>query len=119
MKEWVVRSNQAAEVFSVPKVRTKMESWVLDQRQKIATHVYVSVFEWTLAFDTRGYFPKIKAPTLILATKRSFVVSMEEQQFVQKQTPNSKLLIFEEPQIHMIIPERCADAVLNFVQSLD
>jgi pimeloyl-ACP methyl ester carboxylesterase len=118
MKEWVVRSHQATDILDIQTVKSKMEAWVLDQRQKIPTHAYASVFEWVLAFDTRGYFPKIKAPTLILATKRSFVMSIEEQQFVQKQIPNSKLLVFEEPQIHMTIPERCAETIHSFIQSL-
>lgn len=118
MKEWVVRSHQATDILDIQTVKSKMEAWVLDQRQRIPTHAYASVFEWVLAFDTRPYLPKIKAPTLILATKRSFVMSVEEQQFVQKQIPNSKLLVFDEPQIHMTIPERCAETIDNFIKSL-
>jgi 3-oxoadipate enol-lactonase len=118
-REWTRRSKVAADVLDAPKVENKMEAWSRAQREKIPTHAYASFFKWVGAFDVRGRLAQIKVPTLILASKRSFVMTLEEQRFVQRQIPNSKLINFEEPAIHMTIPDRCAEAVLNFVQSIE
>jgi len=107
-------------VLDSSKAEKKMLEWELAQRQKIPTHIYSAFWKWVQSFDYAEWLPKIKTPTLILAAEHSKIQDPEMQQFMQRQIPNSKLVVFEGVghSIHMLMPERCAEAVVNFVQSI-
>ena len=102
--------------LDVSKADPRMADWNLAQRQKIPTHVYASFRKWIHAFDCSGELAKIKAPTLLLAPEKSYF--FEQMRYMQQQVPNAKLIVFNDVTggIHMIMPDRVTDAVLDFIQ---
>jgi 3-oxoadipate enol-lactonase len=67
--------------------------------------------------DIRADIPKIGCPTLVITTDESALASVEETRGWQEMIPKSELLVIPGNSYHVAAshPERCAEAVLDFI----
>ncbi len=102
------------------KADRKVVEWELAERQRIQTHVYSAFWKWVQSFDYSAWLPRIEVPTLLLAAEKSQLQNTQMQHFMQQQIPNSQLVVFEGVghSMHMFMPERCAEAVLDFLETI-
>ncbi len=103
------------------KADPKMMEWNLAQRLKTPTHVIAAHFRWVENFDLSGQFAQMKVPTLIMAAEKSAYAPLEQQHFMQQRIPNARLIVFEGvgTGIHMFMPDRCVEAILEFLKTID
>lgn len=119
LREWLKRSYSNR--MDLSKADPKMLEWHLNEHSKTPTHVAISLMRFVQVADISERLKEIKVPTLLLVGERSPICPLEQQRFMQQQIPNAKLVVFEGygQGIHMLIPERCTDEVLKFLQTVD
>ncbi|MFC1815010.1 alpha/beta fold hydrolase [Thermodesulfobacteriota bacterium] len=120
MSEWLKKVNLTAPNLDPLLAGTKLVEWDLAERRKIPAHVYARFYRYATRIDYSDWIPKIKCPTLILVGAKSRVAPLEQQRFMEQQIPNAKLVVFEEvgARIHTLMPERCAETILDFLQTI-
>jgi len=116
--EWERRTNVALGVIGSSGADTKFKAWAITQRQKIPTDAYSSFYRWLERFDIFDRLGGINVPTLILASEQNLVASLEEQYIIHRKIPNSKIIVFKEPSIHITLPDYCADVVIRFIKDI-
>ena len=70
--------------------------------------------------DIRADIPQIACPTLVITTEGSGLASVEETRAWQEQITHSRLLVLPGDSYHVAAshPERCAQAVLDFIDEV-
>ncbi len=98
----------------------EMEAWILTERNKIPLDIMVRTAKWMHVFDYTDWLPKIKCPTLALATEKERPVPLEQNRLIAEKIPNSKLVIFEGlgRGIHLFMSDRVVEEILKFLQSI-
>lgn len=119
-KEWI-RKAFWGKALDHTKAEPAFARWNLAQRDQIPEHVLISSMTGALPFDFCNRMKEIRVPTLMLHEEKNRAVDLDQQQFMQSQIPNSKLIVYEgmELGLHTITPERCTKDILEFIESLD
>ena len=118
LREWLRRS--FSNRMDLSKADPKMLEWHLNEHSKTTQNVAVSLMRFVQVADVSERLKDIKVPTLLMVGDKSPICPLDQQRFMEKRIPNSKLVIFEGygQGIHMLIPERCTDEVMTFLRNL-
>ncbi len=106
-----------------PKPDPRISDWYESLRARTPTHVAAAMYRYseTVNLDISGTLAGIKAPTLILAGEKTAIAPLEQERFMQQKIPNAQLIVFDGvgQGMQLFMADRCAEAVLNFIQSVD
>lgn len=94
--------------------------WHIAEQCKTPLHVVLGVNSILETLTLAGKYSMIDAPTLIMVTEGSRNCPLEEQQVVRQQIPNARLVVLDgvAAGAHLLIPDRCTEEVLRFVEGL-
>lgn len=94
--------------------------WWIDQVGRSPAAGLATYAKFLSTLDSRPFLGKIGVKTLILAPARSAATKLEEQQWIQSQIPDAKLVVIDAPghEIYQQEPEKCLSAILDFIAGL-
>ena len=99
----------------------RMMNWVKDVQSRVPIHILASQMDDGAKADISALLKDVKCPTLFMNGDRGHVVSSEDVFFMAKEVKNSRVQIFPGlgDSIHLMIGEKCARAVLDFLTEMD
>lgn len=105
------------QVVDHDRLSSRMEEWILAERNRVPLDVMVRTARWMQTFDYRAWLPKIQCPVLIIAPEKESAVPVEECRSIAARIPNARLVVVEGVGrgIHLFMPERTADEILAFI----
>ena len=94
--------------------------WHIAEQCKTPMHVVLGINSILETLSLAGKYSMIKAPTLIMVTEKSRNCPLEEQRVVQQQISNARVVVLDNiaAGAHLLMPDRCTEEVLRFVESL-
>ena len=93
-------------------------AWWTDMMGEADPQVCIGVTSLLPQLDLSGLLKRIKAPTLLVTTDHSPLQSVETVLEVQREIPNSELLVLPSDSYHIaaVQPDECARQVLKFIK---
>ncbi len=118
LREWLKRS--FSNRMDMSKADPKMLEWHLNEHSKTPQHVALSISRFVQVADVSERLSEVKVPTLIMVGDRSPICPLNLQHIMQQKIPNARLFVFGGigPGIQLLIPDRCTEEMLKFLQSV-
>jgi pimeloyl-ACP methyl ester carboxylesterase len=116
LRAWLIKTN--AQRFDPSLTDTKLSAWHLAEQSKTPDRVAAAIMRIVEDADLSETLPNIKAPTLIMVGDRAPGRPLAAQSEMQRRIPNARLMVFPGvgAGIHLLMPERCVQAVLGFLE---
>ena len=98
-----------------------MVAWEKEVQSRVPLHILASQLSDTYSPANTKILKDIKCPTLLINGDRGNIVPPKMLAFMSQKIPNSRTVVFPNvgDSLHMIIPEECAKAMLDFIAELD
>lgn len=119
LRQWLVETMDVRMDLSLADPR--LVEWHVNEHSKTPTHVAVGLFRDIVEVaDVSSLLPKVQAPTLIMTGDRSANCPIDDQYYLYDQIPDSRIVVFPGigGGIQLLIPERCTEETLQFIESL-
>jgi 3-oxoadipate enol-lactonase len=100
----------------------KMLEWHVDEHSKTPLEVAVALQHIVQTADVSGALSKIQAPTLLMTGDKSANSPIDDQLFIKGQLPDCRgLVVFPNVAagIQLLMPDRCVEETLRFIDSLE
>jgi len=114
-KEWCAKT--MGHRIDRSKADPKLVQWVESEMLKTPEHVAKSLIRIFARADVSPLLPKIKIPTLVLASSKRTSDWLSHLRVMKEHLPHAHFEVFDDvgPGLHLVIPDRCTSAVLKFL----
>ncbi len=98
----------------------QMLDWFRIEQVKTPTQVAAAFMRIFQSFDFSTRLAEVKVPILFLLGDRVPTIPQDYRSFMHQPIPNLKVVVFDDigSDIQLVIPERCADELLRFLETV-
>lgn len=122
LAEWQ-RRVPGYQCLDLSKVDSKVQEWYYNDRTRNPKEASAGRYNWAYDVDLSDRLAEIKVPTLIITSVGgSYQTPLEMSRFMEQQIPNAKLALIDggfSQAVNLVVPDRCAEAVLEFLKTID
>jgi pimeloyl-ACP methyl ester carboxylesterase len=117
-KEWCVQT--IGQRIDKSKADPKLVQWVASEMIKTPEHVAKALIRIFAKVDVSPLLSKIKVPILVLASSKRSSDWLNHLRVMKEHWPRAHFEVFDDvgPGLHLLIPDRCTNAVLKFLEKI-